>query len=321
MRDTFIKVLTENIEKYPKTILITGDLGFGVLDNFSKKFPNNFLNIGVAEQNMTGVAAGLALEGWKVFTYSIANFSTLRCLEQIRNDVCYHDLDVTIISIGGGFSYGPLGMSHHATEDISILRSFPIRVIAPSSIYETEQCVKEILSSKVPNYLRLDKSHCALTSLSERNYKIGRGLTLRQGTDITIITYGGIAQEALDASVILEEYSISVRVISMHTIKPLDTDLIARCVQETNGIISLEEHTINGGLGDAIAAYCLEEGITPRVFYRFGLRSNEFSSVVGSQDYLREYYKMSATYIIKRILTLFDTESLPLAKAHESKIR
>ena len=142
MRDTFIEELTKFTKEDSSIFLITGDLGFGVLENFAIELPDQFLNAGVAEQNMTSLAAGMALEGRKVFTYSIGNFPTLRCLEQIRNDICYHDLDVTIVSIGGGFSYGQLGMSHHATEDLSILRAIPnLNVMVPSSLEEVRGSV------------------------------------------------------------------------------------------------------------------------------------------------------------------------------------
>ena len=158
MRDQFIKTLLGEVEKNPNIILITGDLGFGVLNEFIKKYPNNFINAGVAEQNMTGIAAGLALEGKKVFTYSIANFPTMRCFEQIRNDVCYHNLDVNIISIGGGFSYGSLGMSHHATEDIAVMRTLPnLDVLSPSGLWEVEQATKFLTRSNGPGFLRLDR--------------------------------------------------------------------------------------------------------------------------------------------------------------------
>ena len=150
MRDVFIEVLTEEVEKNSQIILITGDLGFGVLDNFKEKYPNNFINAGVAEQNMTGIAAGMALEGKIIFTYSIANFPTLRCLDQIRNDVCYHNLKVNIVAIGGGFSYGALGMSHHATEDIAIMRSLPnLRVISPSTLGEVKKVTKAIIEKPI----------------------------------------------------------------------------------------------------------------------------------------------------------------------------
>ena len=131
MRDAFVKVLTDMAPEHPELMFLTGDLGFGVLDNFITRFPRQFLNVGVAEQNMAGLAAGLAMEGHSVFTYSIGNFPTIRCLEQIRNDICYHGANVKIVSVGGGMSYGPVGMSHHATEDLAILRSLPgINILA-----------------------------------------------------------------------------------------------------------------------------------------------------------------------------------------------
>ena len=139
MRDTFAAELEKMMSEDPSIILITGDLGFGVFDSMRENFPNNFINVGVAEQNMTGIAAGLALEGFKIFTYSIANFSTLRCIEQIRNDVAYHNLNVNVVSVGAGFSYGPLGMTHHATEDIAMMRSIPdMTIFSPSTLYEAE---------------------------------------------------------------------------------------------------------------------------------------------------------------------------------------
>ena len=162
MRDAFVAELTAAAEHDPRIILITGDLGFGVLTKFAERFPRQFINAGVAEQNMTAMACGLALEGRKVFTYSIANFATLRCLEQIRNDVCYHNADVTVVSVGGGFSYGQLGMSHFATEDIAILRALPnMTVLAPTGVWEAAQATKAIIAGRGPAYFRLDKGKAA----------------------------------------------------------------------------------------------------------------------------------------------------------------
>jgi len=158
MRNTFIETLTACASVDPRIFLVVGDLGFSVVETFSKKFPERFLNAGVAEQNMTGVAAGLAMAGYKVFTYSIANFPTLRCLEQIRNDVCYHGLDVTIVAVGGGLGYGPLGYSHHAVQDIACLRGFPgILMATPGDPYETEAVTRALVRHRGPAYLRLGK--------------------------------------------------------------------------------------------------------------------------------------------------------------------
>ena len=197
MRDHFINELSSLIDEFPNIILITGDLGFGVLDDFRKNYPDNFINAGVAEQNMTGIATGMALEEKIVFTYSIANFPTLRCLEQIRNDACYHGVNVNIVSIGGGFSYGALGISHHATEDLSIMRSLPeITVVSPSSFWEVEQATEAIVQNKKVCYLRLDKSTGRdMDNNIDQPFVIGKTRTLAEGDFCTIFVTGGILEE------------------------------------------------------------------------------------------------------------------------------
>lgn len=295
MRDTFIEELSKRAVVDPSIFLITGDLGFGVLEDFARTFPDQFLNAGVAEQNMTAIAAGMAIEGRKVFTYSIGNFPTLRCLEQIRNDVCYHDLDVTIVSIGGGFSYGQLGMSHHATEDISIMRSLPnIEVLVPASLKEVKGSVNHIMQNQGPTYLRLDKSNVNYESKDE--YIFGKAAVAREGDQVTLIASGGVLEEALMAAENLSKENINCRVLSMHTIKPLDLLSIENAAKETSGIITIEENNILGGLGGAVAEACLESGNVPKFFTRIGL-NDSYSSVVGDQKYLRNYYGISSQAI------------------------
>jgi len=299
MRDTFIEELTKRALIDPNVFLITGDLGFGVLEEFGESFPDQFLNAGVAEQNMTAIAAGMAMEGRKVFTYSIGNFPTLRCLEQIRNDICYHDLDVTIVSIGGGFSYGQLGMSHHATEDISIMRALPnIEVIIPSSLYEVSGSFNHIIQNQGPIYLRLDKSTADFECKDQ--FTFGKALTVREGEDITLIACGGILEEALLAAEVLSKDNIDCRVLSMHTLKPLDMLSIEKAAKETKGIITIEENNILGGLGGAVSEACLESGNIPKFFKRIGL-NDSYSSVVGDQKYLRNYYGINDQTIISTV--------------------
>ena len=216
---------------------------------------------------MSMVAAGLALKGKKVFTYSIGNFPTLRCLEQIRNDICYHDLNVTIVSIGGGFSYGALGMSHHATEDLSIMRALPnITCVAPGSLDETKAATKELYKKQGPSYLRLDKSSATYNQLEK--FTLGKALKAREGDDVTLIASGGVLEEALRAAELLEQSSISCRVLSMHTIKPIDKDSIIDAVEQTKGIITIEENNILGGLGGAVAEVCMEQNLRPLFFWK-----------------------------------------------------
>jgi transketolase len=247
MRDTFVRRLEELASNDPRIFLVTGDLGFSVLDRYRERFPRQFLNAGVAEQNMTGVATGLALDGRIVFTYSIANFPTLRCLEQIRNDAAYHDANVKVVAIGGGFSYGALGMSHHATEDLAIFRAMPcVNVVAPGCLWEVEGAVDALVAAPGTAYLRLDKSSAGRTGRHGERFVLGEGRVLREGTAITIIAAGGILGVALEAAEALAADGVHCRVVSMHTLSPFDDACVVRAARETGGLVTLEEHVVEG---------------------------------------------------------------------------
>lgn len=304
MRDRFIERLMLMAKEDPRITLITGDLGFGVLTRFAEEFPRQFINAGVAEQNMTGLATGMALEGRITFTYSIANFATLRCLEQIRNDAAYHGANVNVVSIGGGFSYGPLGISHHATEDLSIMRALPdVTVMAPSCLWEAHEAPALLAEVPGTTYLRLDKSGPQSTRREGESLVLGRGRVIRPGSDISLVTCGGILEEVLDAADALESGGVHCRVISLHTLRPLDRSILIAAARETGGIVSIEENTICGGLGGLIAETLLEEGSIPRRFARVGLRAG-FSSIVGSQKYLRKRYGLDSASIVGKVREL-----------------
>lgn len=301
MRDTFVGVLTEMAPAHPELLLLTGDLGFGVLNRYSKEFPRQYLNVGVAEQNMSGLAAGLALEGHCVFTYSIGGFPTLRCLEQIRNDICYHSANVKIVCIGGGMSYGSVGFSHHATEDLAILRSLPgMLVISPGDLWEAREATRFLLTHKGPAYLRLDKSTAPPTALPGETFQTGKIRVVRQGTDVTLAATGGILGEALLAAEQLAVQGIECRVLSVHTVKPLDVDTLVSAASETEGIVSMEEHALDGGLGGAIAEALMDAGAYPGFLVRMGLRDT-FSAVIGCQSYLRQVYSLDAPAIVRTV--------------------
>jgi transketolase len=301
VRDAFIRTLTEIAPQRPDIVLLSGDLGFGVLNDYIARFPRQFLNVGVAEQNMSGLAAGLALEGHTVFTYSIGNFPTLRCLEQIRNDICYHRANVKIVCVGGGMSYGAVGFSHHATEDLAILRSLPnMMVLSPGDLWEAAEASRFLASHSGPAYLRLDKSTAPATHHPGETFQPGKIRTVRDGSDITLAATGGILGEAILAADFLAGAGISCRVLSIHTVKPLDVDTLTAAALETGGIVSIEEHAVAGGLGGAIAETLMEAGVFPRFFIRMGLR-NTFSSVVGSQQYLRKVYSLDAPSIARAV--------------------
>jgi len=301
VRDAFVRVLTEMAPQHPEAILLSGDLGFGVLNDYIARFPSQFLNVGVAEQNMAGLAAGLAMEGHTVFTYSIGNFPTLRCLEQIRNDICYHDANVKIVCIGGGMSYGPVGFSHHATEDLAILRSLPdMLVLSPGDIWEAAEATRYLMTHRGPAYLRLDKSAAPASTRPGEIFLPGKIRTVREGSDVTLVATGGILGEALLAADALAERGVFCRVLSAHTVKPLDIDALIAAARETRGIVSIEEHGVDGGLGGAIAEALMEAGAFPTFFSRIGLR-NTFSSVIGSQKYLRKIYSLDADSITRLV--------------------
>lgn len=301
MRTAFIETLFSLAKDDPRIVLITGDLGFGVVTPFMEQLPDQFVNAGVAEQNMIGLATGMALSGKIVFTYSIANFSVLRPLEHIRNDVCYHNANVRIVSVGGGMAYGSLGPSHHATEDIAIMRALPnMMVVAPGDPVETRLAVRALIDYQGPAYLRLGRVGEPQVHTGEPDFRLGRAITVRPGRDITLISTGGMLQAAVQVADTLNREGISARVLSMHTIKPLDIDAVLCAARETRAIFTLEEHSIIGGLGGAVAEVLLESSTCPCIFKRIGL-NGEFSSIVGSQEYLRAQYGLDTAGILQTV--------------------
>ncbi len=305
MRDAFINALTDLAENDKDIVLLTGDLGFGVFEEFEARFPGQYFNVGIAEQNMMGLAAGLSLEGKKVVAYSIGNFASLRCLEQIRNDACYHDASITIVASGGGFSYGSLGMSHHTTEDLAILRALPnMVVVAPCTRQEAKEATKQLVSSKGVGYLRLDKT--AAEEVAEAQpFSIGKARIFREGTDITLIVAGGILEEAVLAAKELESFGLDVKILGIHTVKPIDKEEILKSARETGGLVVIEEHNKDGGLGSAVAEVCMDHAVLPNKFLRIGL-NNTFSSIVGSQHYLRAQYEIDHNAIVSSVKKLFN---------------
>ena len=302
MRDVFIKELLCHARKNNKIILITGDLGFGVLKDFAAEIPAQFINAGVAEQNMTGLAAGLALEGRNAFTYSIANFPTLRSLEQIRNDILYHEVSVNVVAVGGGFSYGALGMSHHATEDIAIMRALPgLRVFAPCDETETIELVKYMVEHPAPSYLRLDKSK--VSQIGYEKFSRNKLRQMRTGENVALVAYGGIVSAAMIAADRLEGSGVSCSVYSAHTLKPFDVKSLIDLALNYDAVLTVEEHIKTGGLGSLAADVFLDAGIIPKRFARISL-PDAYSSIVGSQDYLRAYNGLDANAITERVLQL-----------------
>lgn len=302
MRDTFVRTLVECAKDDKNIELITGDLGFGVLKPFWEQCPDQFTNAGIAEQMMTGVAAGMALTGKNVFTYSIGNFPTLRCLEQIRNDCAYHDANVKIVCVGGGFAYGSLGMSHQATEDIACLRSLPdVIVLAPADLVEAEECTRALAKYNGTAYLRLGRGGEKRIHNNIENFQIGKAIKVCDGEHIAIFSAGAIFEEVEPCRQMLIEKGYNPMVYTFPTIKPIDRSTIENIANEADLIVTCEEHNVIGGFGSAVAEVMAEMRQRKATLLRVGL-NDEYSVRVGNQKYLREQYGIDAKSIAGKIL-------------------
>jgi transketolase len=304
VRTAFIEALNELASTDDRVCLVVGDLGFSVIEDFAQKHPDQFVNAGVAEQNMIGLAVGMALSGKIVFTYSIANFGTLRCLEQIRNDVCYHRANVKVVAVGGGLAYGNLGVTHHASEDVAIMRALPnMVVVAPGDPIEARLATKAVVALDGPVYLRLGKAGERVVHAQAPAFELGRAITMREGDDIALIASGSMLATADQVAGQLTAKGLSVRLLSMHTVKPLDREAVRSAATETRIVFTLEEHSVEGGLGGAVAEVIAELPPGHAPLKRIGLRP-EFNSVVGDQNYLKALHGLDADGIMRTIQAL-----------------
>ncbi len=298
MRTAFIQALARHARENPRIFLVVGDLGYSVVEPFAKEFPDRFLNAGVAEQNMTGIAAGLAAEGYHVFTYSIANFPTLRCLEQIRNDVCYHNLPVTIVAVGSGLAYGNLGFSHHGIQDIATMRCMPnLTLASPADPGETRACLGHLLQHPGPSYLRLGKAgEPALHSLPLAG--LAPIEVISGDRPLAIVATGSILAVALEAAEELAREAIRPSVFSVPFLTPTDQGAFSR-IWNCRNVISLEEHVLAGGLGSLLRELA-PDGIRFRSLAVNPAAAHE----VGSQSYLRQRNGLTAAALLAAARTL-----------------
>jgi len=302
MRDTFVRTLVELAKEDENIELLTGDLGFGVLKPFWEQCPNQFTNAGIAEQNMTSVAAGMALEGKNVFTYSIGNFPTLRSLEQIRNDCAYHDANVKVVCVGGGFVYGSLGMSHQATEDLAILRALPnVIVMAPADLVEAEECTRALAKYNGTAYLRLGRGGEKRIHDKIDDFEIGKAIKVHDGEKIAILSTGAIFEEVTDAYDKLEEKGYNPAVYTFPTVKPIDIRTIETISSEFELVVTVEEHNVIGGFGSAVSEVMARISDKKARLLSIGL-NDEYSVRVGNQKYLREQYGMDSNAIVNSII-------------------
>lgn len=300
MRTTFVRTLESLAAVDPSIWLVTGDLGFTVLENFRDTYPNQYLNAGVAEQNLIGTAAGLALSGKRVFVYSIIPFITYRCLEQIRNDICYHRLPVCIVGVGAGYSYGHQGSTHHSLEDIAVMRALPgMTVICPGDPVETQAAVQAIAQMNGPCYLRLGKAGEPTLHTDIAHFQIGKAIRMREGNNATLIATSTMLETAVKVADQLRSEGMAIRLLSMPTVKPIDREAIREAAMETPFIVTLEEHESIGGLGSAVAEILSKDDLSTR--HLLLSAPDAFADTVGSTQFLRKRAGLDTESVISRM--------------------
>lgn len=293
-KEVISNILLKAAEVDKDIVVLAGDSrGSASTSKFAEKYPQQFVEVGIAEQNLVGIAAGLASVGKKPFIVSYAPFLTMRSIEQIKLDVAYSQMNVKVIGVSGGVSYGVLGMSHHSLQDIAVMRAIPgISIIIPADRYDTENMMVRLLDYKGPVYVRVGRNPVEdVYNDLNYNYEIGKAVVMRQGNDITIIATGETVKIAVDASDKLKEKGIGCRVLNMHTIKPLDEKAITKAAQETGRIITIEEHSIFGGLGAAVAEVVVQSKPVPMRI----LGIPDEPAITGNSKQIFDYYGLSVS--------------------------
>jgi transketolase len=294
MRNAFADEVTKLASQDARVIMLSGDIGNKLFDNFKKVDERRFYNCGVAEANMMGVAAGMALSGLRPVVYTITPFTTTRCFEQIRVDACYHHVPVTIVGTGSGLSYAELGPTHHSLEDLAILRTLPgMSVLAPCDANELRACMRAALRQDGPVYIRIGKKGEAVVFNEVPALTIGKVAIVRPGADVALLCAGTLMAETLEAATQLNADGISAEVVSVHSIKPLDVDYLAAAATRFKLIATVEEHGLIGGLGSAVAEWRARVNAPVRQL-AFGT-PDEFMHEVGSQEYARRKYGLTAS--------------------------
>jgi transketolase len=296
VRKSVIKRITVFAEKDKSVFLISGDAGYGVLDEFGRRFPDRYLNMGVAEQNMISFAAGLGLAGFKVFIYNIVPFVLYRCYEQVRNDICYQRLPVTLIGIGSGITYAPQGITHYAVEDIAIARTLPnMTILSPSDPIEAEESLDFAFKSKRPVYIRVAKSGEKVIHKNEIK-DIAKPIVIREGGKVAVLFHGSISEEVVKAS---ENIEYPPLVVSIPMIQPVDFDALSERLKNVHTLVTIEEHFVEGGLGSVVSEWITKKKL-PFKLKKLGIK-HEFIHTVKNRNGMRHHYDISADSIRKTI--------------------
>jgi transketolase len=302
MRNVFAKAVADLSDEYADLVMMAGDIGNRLFDQFKEKHPNRFYNCGVAEANMTGVASGLAASGLRPITYTITPFNTVRCLEQIRLDICYPNLPVIVVGTGSGLSYAGLGATHHSMEDVAILRTLPnMHIVCPADPVEVRLAVKDALRLGRPTYIRLGKKGEPVVHEADPDFTIGRGITVRKGADVAILSVGNMLAPALKSAEQLQQKGISTQVVSLHTVKPLDDELLGALFEKKRLVVVVEEHGLIGGAGSAVLEWGNAKRVDLSKLICIG-GPDRFLFACGDQKEAREQLGLTAENITDKIL-------------------
>jgi len=301
MRATFFSSLKELYEEYNDIFVLTADLGFKLFDEIKIACPDRFYDIGVAESNTVGIASGLSLCGKNVYCYSIAPFLIMRAYEQVRIDVDYHDLNVKLVAVGGGFTYGFEGLTHFGLEDLTLMTALQnMTVVVPADPIEASILAKLSYEHKGPMYIRLGRTGERVIHEDEPDFRIGKAMVLSEGKKVAIFAIGSMVLAAKEAASILEKKGLAPTVVNLHTLKPIDVETIAGIASSHEAIFSVEEHNIHGGLGSSLAEILLEDGYKG-IFKRIGI-PGKLKEDIGDVNYLRNLYGLTAEKISETIL-------------------
>lgn len=301
MRNAFAEEVTALAETDPRIVLLSGDIGNRLFDPFKDRVPDRFFNCGVAEANMMGVAAGMALSGLRPIVYTITPFVTTRCLEQIRVDVCYHKAPVTIVGVGSGLGYAALGATHQSLEDIAFLRALPnLTIVCPGDPGEVRSALRAALEADGPVYIRIGKKGEAAIHNAPPVFRLGRAVEMASGQDLCLISTGTMTRSALEAAERLRRSSVSAAVVHMHTVKPLDTAMLSRVFATYPLIATVEEHGLVGGMGSAVAEWAADTGRRDARLVRFGT-GDRFLHEAGGRAHVLRHHGMESEQIADRL--------------------
>lgn len=312
MRKAFIDTLTDLARKDDRVMCVIGDTGFSVFEDFEHEFGDRFINVGIAEQNFVGVGAGLAAMGMKPYLYNVASFMTLRAMEEIVLDICYQENPVVLIAVGGGYAYGTGGPTHHAMMDIAMMREIPdMTVICPADPIEMREVMLQSISYNKPMYIRIGRNVDPVIHKQNIDFNIGKAIMMADGDDGVIFATGTVVKEAVKLCDELKKIGIYFRLYSMHTIKPIDFECIIENSKKYDLMISMEEHSIIGGLGTAIKEILVENDLCDIKFKAFAAR-DEFAPCTGSREYLMDETGISCNTIKNDILNIIREKKIGL---------